>query len=68
MNLIFVGCEYVGKSTLAAEVMEWAKRTLGGTSHFHDHMSVPSSELIVEAQESLLTLHPQAVEMLQPYI
>ena len=46
MNLIFVGCEYAGKSTIAAEVLEWAKRTLGGSSHFHDHMSVPSSELI----------------------
>ncbi len=68
MNLIFVGCEYAGKSTLAVEVMKWAERTLGGTSHFHDHMSVPSSELIPEAQESLLTLHPQAVEMLQRYM
>ena len=49
MNLIFVGCEYAGKSTIAAEVMKWAERTLGGSSHFHDHMSVPSSELIAEA-------------------
>ena len=67
MNLIFVGCEYTGKSTLAAEVLKWAERTLGGSSHFHDHMSVPSSELMPDAQESLLTLHPQALEMLQRY-
>ena len=41
MNLVFVGCEYTGKSTLAAEVMKWAEETLGGTSHFHDHFSIP---------------------------
>ncbi|MCZ6676777.1 MAG: hypothetical protein O7E52_05960 [Candidatus Poribacteria bacterium] len=68
MNLVFVGCEYAGKSTLAAEVMKWAEKTLGGTSHFHDHFSVPSSELTPEAQASLLTLHPQALEMLQRYM
>ncbi len=45
MNLVFVGCEYAGKSTIAAEVMEWAERLLEKTSHFHDHFSVPSSEL-----------------------
>lgn len=68
MNLVFVGCEYAGKSTLAQEVMKWAENTVGGTSHFHDHFSVPSSELTPEAQESLLTVHPQALEMLQRYM
>ena len=68
MNLVFVGCEYTGKSTLAEKVMKWAEETVGGTSHFHDHMSVPSSELTPEAQESLLTVHPQALEMLQRYM
>ncbi len=68
MNLVFVGCEYTGKSTLAPEVMKWAEVTLGGTSHFHDHFSVPSSELTSEAQESMLQAHPQIVEMFQRYI
>lgn len=67
MNLVFVGCEYTGKSTLAAEVMKWAEKTLGGTSHFHDHFSVPSSELIPEAQESVLKVHPQFLEMFQRF-
>ena len=48
--------------------MEWAEETLGGTSHFHDHMSVPSSELTPEAQESLTTVHPQVLEMFQRYM
>lgn len=67
MNLVFVGCEYAGKSTLAGEVMEWAARTMGGTSHFHDHFSVPSSELSPEARESVLAVHPQFLEMFQRY-
>ena len=68
MNLVFVGCEYTGKSTLAPKVMEWAENLLGGTSHFHDHFSVPSSELTPEAQESMLEADPQIVEMFQRYI
>ncbi len=67
MNLVFVGCEYAGKSTIAAEVLKWAERTLGGMSHFHDHFSVPSSELAPEAQESVLQVHPQFLEMFQRY-
>ena len=67
MNLVFVGCEYAGKSTMAAEVMKWAEQTLGGTSHFHDHFSVPSSELTAEAQESAKNAHPQLLEMFQRF-
>ena len=67
MNLVFVGCEYTGKSTLAVKVMHWAEETLGATSHFHDHFSVPSSELAPQAQESMLQADPQIVEMFQRY-
>lgn len=67
MNLVFVGCEYAGKSTLAGEVISWADEALGGTSHFHDHFSVPSSELTPEAKESVLAVHPQFLEMFQRY-
>ena len=67
MNLVFVGCEYAGKSTLAGEVLKWAEEALGGTSHFHDHFSVPSSELSPQGQESVLAVHPQFLEMFQRY-
>ncbi len=67
MNLLFVGCEYAGKSTIAAEVMKWAETTVGGTSHFHDHFTVPSSEFSPEARASLRDLHPQALETFQRY-
>ena len=67
MNLVFVGCEYAGKTTIAAEVMTWAEQLLGGTSHFHDHFSVPSSELSPEAQASMLQAHPEFLEGYQRY-
>ena len=67
MNLYFVGCEYAGKSTIAARVMQWAEATVGGTSHFHDHFTVPSSEFSPAAQESHKHAHPQVIESLQRY-
>ena len=30
MRLILVGCEYVGKTTLANEIVNWIDRTMGG--------------------------------------
>ncbi len=48
-------------------LMQWAQEALGGTSHFHDHFSVPSSELSPEARESVLAVHPQFLEMFQRY-
>lgn len=67
MNLVFVGCEYAGKTTTAAEVMAWAEQLLGETSHFHDHFSVPSSELSPEAQASMLQAYPEFLEGYQRY-
>ncbi len=68
MYLLLTGCEYAGKTTLAAQIMAWAERTIGATAHFHDHHTIPSTELSPEAQESLLELHPQAKEMLQRFM
>ena len=52
MNLILVGCEFAGKTTLANEIVEWSESNLGGSSHFHDHFTIPSSELSPEAAAS----------------
>ena len=76
VNLVFVGCEYTGKSTIASLVEPWyaplctspppshpahlrpamgrAEATFGTTSHFHDHFTVPSSELLPDAQQELV--------------
>lgn len=68
MKLLLTGCEYAGKTTLAAQIMAWAEQTIGATAHFHDHHTIPSTELSPEAQESLLALHPQAKEMFQRFM
>ena len=68
MNIYLIGCEYTGKTTLAGEIMQWAERDMGGTRHFHDHFTIPSSELSSEAAASYGAAHPQVKEMLQRYM
>ena len=68
MNIYLIGCEYTGKTTLAGEIMKWAERKMGGTRHFHDHFTIPPSELTPEAAESYRAVHPQAKEMMQRYM
>ena len=68
MNTIMVGCEFTGKTTLANEIVEWSERNLGGSSHFHDHFTIPSTELGSEAAEQYKTAHPQIKEMFQRFM
>ena len=65
MNTILVGCEFAGKTTLANEIVEWSERNLGGSSHFHDHFTIPSTELGREAAEEYKNAHSQIKEMFQ---
>ena len=68
MNLIVVGCEFAGKTTLAHEIVEWSKRTLGRYSHFHDHFTIPSTELEGDAREEYRSASPQIKEMFQRFM
>ena len=68
MNIYLIGCEYAGKTTLAGEITKWAEDHMGGTRHFHDHFTIPSSELSSEAAESYRHAHPQLKEMMQRYV
>ena len=68
MRLLLVGCEYAGKTTLAHQIVEWSKRTLGGFSHFHDHFTIPSSELSPEAKDEYRAVSPQLKEMIQRFM
>ena len=68
MNIIMVGCEFAGKTTLADLIVEWCERNLGGSSHFHDHFTIPSSELTGQAYEEYRVAHPQIKEMLQRFM
>ena len=68
MHLYFIGCEYAGKTTLANRILEWGKENMGGIRHFHDHMTVPCSELDPQAKDSYRAAHPQVKELLQRYM
>ncbi len=41
MNLIVIGCEYVGKSTLIKEILKWF-RGMGVSPTLHDHFTFPA--------------------------
>lgn len=68
MNIVLVGCEFAGKTTLANEIVQWSERNLGGSSHFHDHFTIPSSELTGKAAEEYKAAHPQIKEMFQRFM
>ena len=68
MKAILVGCEYVGKTTLAKNIAEWTDRTYGKGRGFHDHFSIPNKELSKEAKAHLLAAPPQLKEMFQRFM
>ena len=41
MNLILIGGEYSGTTTLANKLREWGKKTFGGDHGWHDHWKIP---------------------------
>ncbi len=41
MNIVMVGCEYSGTTTLAWEFYKWTKETMGEGRGFHDHWKIP---------------------------
>ncbi len=68
MNVYLVGCECAGKTTLAGEILKWGEKAMGGIRHFHDHFTIPSSELNSESGEALKNAPPQLKEMFQRYM
>ena len=68
MKVIMVGCEFAGKTTLANEIVEWSETNLGGSSHFHDHFTIPSTELTGKAAEEYRLANPQIKEMFQRFM
>ena len=67
MNILMIGCEFTGKTTLAAEIIEWSEETMGSSSHFHDHFTIPTTELSAAAAASYAAVHPQVKEMFQRF-
>ncbi len=68
MRLILVGCEYAGKTTLVSQIKQWIERTMGPTRGFHDHFTVPMSDVSEKEQEQFLSLSPRLQEMFQRYM
>jgi len=69
MRLIIIGCEFAGKSTLAARIREWGEEALGGiTSSFHDHFVFPDEEASEEEQKQLMAMVPSLKEKYQRYM
>ena len=68
MKVILVGCEFTGKTTLANEIVEWSETNLGSSSHFHDHFTIPSTELGDKAAEEYRLANPQIKEMFQRFM
>jgi thymidylate kinase len=69
MRLIIIGCEFSGKSTLAARIKEWGEEAFGGlTSSFHDHFVFPDAEANAEEQKQLMDLVPSLKEKYQRYM
>ena len=68
MNIILVGCEYTGKTTLADGIVEWSKDVFGVYNHFHDHFTIPSTELTPDARDEYKNSSPQIKEMFQRFM
>lgn len=73
MNLVLVGCEYAGKTTLVNEIARWIERTFSppipqGMPPFHDHFTFPHishGELSDEELDQVGALSPQLKAMIQ---
>jgi hypothetical protein len=68
-----IGCEYVGKTTLAQEISNWIAQTMGGSAlGWHDHFVLPyvdhpGPEFEADA-EQMSTLRPSVLEKFQRYM
>ena len=78
MNIIVIGCEYTGTTTLMLRVQEWMKDSLGRASIFHDHFKLPNNSghppldpdsIIFNAEEKrqVLEMSPKLKELFTRY-
>ena len=76
MRLIIIGCEYTGKTTLAAGIHSWLERTMGAcTTSFHDHFlpwdpshAGPKGERVEDDLKLLSLEEPSIVEKYNRYV
>ncbi|MBI2190600.1 MAG: AAA family ATPase [Planctomycetes bacterium] len=67
MRLIIVGCEYVGQTTLAKNLQEWAMKN-GIHFHMDDHFTIPDAQnLSADERERMSNLGPVVKERFQRF-
>ena len=77
MNLILIGCEYSGTTTLGVAIEAWARVAMGIHLHLHDHWKLPRcsghppfetiTNLTEEEQQQVLGLTPKVKELYTRY-
>ena len=77
MNLILIGCEYSGTTTLGVAIEAWAREAMGIHLHLHDHWKLPRcsghppfetiTNLTEEEQQQVLGLTPKVKELYTRY-
>ena len=72
MRIILIGCEYAGKTTLAAEISRWWAEHAGGPATWHDHFVRPfleetGPEAEAEAHQ-VLQMQPELLEKYSRYM
>ncbi len=78
MNIIVIGCEYTGTTTLMLRFQEWMKDSLGRASIFHDHFKLPNNSghppldpdsIIFDEEEkrTVLEMSPKLKELFTRY-
>ena len=77
MDLILIGCEYSGTTTLAVAINEWAEKAMGVRLALHDHWKYPDASghppyetitnLTEEEMRQLLDLTPKLREVFTRY-
>jgi hypothetical protein len=67
MRLILIGCEYVGTTTLADQIVQWAWENMGARTEFHAHWKFPhiaTTEVSEEDQRLMMALSPKMKELI----
>ena len=78
MNIIVIGCEYTGTTTLMLGLQEWMKGAFGQTTIFHDHFKLPNHsghppldpDIIIfdeEEKRQILEMSPKLKELFSRY-
>ena len=72
MRLIVIGCEYAGKTTLAAGISKWIEENIEGSIGWHDHFVLPfregSGPQVDEDSEQVLAMNPTLLEKYSRYM